>query len=127
MLSDPRTINYGMSLASTGGVASAFRRTSSNPSKFHSTTGAFSTDQPARMTVTSNVVLQGPSKFRVRLETDKNVAPINGIQQKDDTAFADLSFGGNLRSFTQTDLINLIAALCHSTIVDMPFIANGES
>lgn len=125
MLSDPINTSYGFALTDSGGTAYTLRRT--DKGRFVSTDGPFSLDQPARYTVTPRVKMLGPSSVRTRYEVDKNLAPVNGVQQQDDTAYCEINFGGNMRSFTAVDIQNLINAAAHLARVNAAAYLRGES
>lgn len=125
MLNDPLVLNHNQALASTGGVASNFRRTAIG--RYVCVDGAFTSDQPGRLSILSSVKITGPSTYKLRLEYDKNLAPINGIQQSDDIMRVDLIVSGNLRSFGAADfaaLVNTVSQLCS---VNMTRLISGES
>lgn len=126
MLLDPIVFNYGFTAgAPTGGTPSNFRRTQIG--KYVSVDGSFSSDQPARLSILPNVKLQGPSTYKFRAELDKNVSPINGIQQSDDTLRIDSNIYGNLRSFSATDIVNLHNLINGIIAANMLRIISGES
>lgn len=125
MLLDPLVLNYGQVYSVTGGVASNFRRT--NIGRYYATDGAFTTDQPARLTIKPNMRTAGISTYSVKMEVDKNLAPVNGVQQADDTGFVEIKFGGNLRSFSTVDLVNLVHMASHIACANMSRIISNES
>lgn len=125
MLLDPVIISNGQTISSTGGVASNFRRTAFG--KYVCVDGAFTTDQPARLTLVPNVKLNGPSSYRFRYETDKNVTPVNGVQQTDDVLRVDLNLSGNLRSFGITEYVNAIASLTFFVLQNWSRLISGET
>lgn len=125
MLLDPLVINHGMTLTATGGVASNLRRTAIG--KYASTDGAFSTDQPARLSISPRWKKEGNSSYSAKFEMDKNVAPVNGVQQQDDTLTVSIMVSGNNRSFSANDYVAALATLSHTFIVNFPRIITGES
>lgn len=125
MLSDPLVINHGQTISVAGGVPSNFRRTAIG--KYISQDGAFTSDQLARFNILPRVALNGPSTYKTKWEMDKNVSPVNGIQQQDDTLSVEIIVRGNLRSFTTADFVNALASASYTTIVSFPRILGGES
>lgn len=125
MLQDPLVLTPGQTVTFGGGVASNFRRTAFG--KYSGTDGAYSTTQPARLTISSNPKVNGPSSYRFRMEVDKDVAPINGVAQSDDTLVVDIKITGNLRSFSANNVNDAYTALYKATVLEMARILGGES
>lgn len=125
MLLDPLSVSHGMTITAAGGTPSNFRRTAIG--KYVSQDGAFTSDQLARFSIFPKMVPTGPSTYRIRFEMDKNVNPVNGIQQQDDTLSVEIILKGNLRSFVATDFVNCLASASHTTLVNLPRIIGGES
>lgn len=110
MLSDPIAYNFGAVPAFTGGGVNTFARIGIG--RYAGTSGSlYSTDQPARLSITPNSKSGGISTYKTRYEWDKNVSPVNGIQQTDDTLRIDLNISGNLRSFNSTEIEQHLAGL----------------
>lgn len=125
MLPDPLVMNIGRALSTSGGVPSNFRRTAIG--KYASTDGAFTSDQPARYSIKPNWKASGPSTYTFTLEMDKNVSPVNGIQQADDTLRCEIRVSGNLRSFTPADFTNIMASNAWTSIENIGRVLVGES
>jgi len=125
MLNDPLVINHGQTFTPTGGVASNFRRTAIG--RYVSVDGSFTSATPARISFLPNVVLQGPSTYKARLEFEKAVSPVNGVQQKNDVCRVDINISGNLRSFTAADIIHAMYSL--SIVIGQNFsrMISGET
>lgn len=101
MLNDPLVLLHNQTLTFAGGVASNFRRTAIG--KYVCVDGAYTSGQPARLSLVNSVKLAGPSTYKLRYEYDKDIAPVNGVQQADDTMRIDIIVSGNLRSFLASD------------------------
>lgn len=125
MLSDPTVVTHGMTLTPSGGIATNFRRTKMG--SYAAIDGPFSTDQMCRLTIQPNLRPTGPSIYKTSIEIDKNVAPVNGVQQSDDTLRVSLQFSGNLRSFGASDFVSAIWTLTWTIVSNMPRILSGES
>lgn len=128
MLPDPIAITCptpGLLLTFPAGTACNFART--DKGRFTNTDGIASTDQPQRLTILPKIKLAGPSSFMIKVERDINVAPVNGIQQSDDTGYVTISFNGNLRSFTPAIYQQMLTEAVWVAQGFGPRILSGES
>jgi hypothetical protein len=124
MLSDPLIISVSNAITSTGGTTANFRRTAIG--RYIAMEAPFSSDQPARLLISPNVKKQGDSVYLVRYELDRNVAPVNGVQQSDDTLKLEIKLSGNLRSFSATDFLSVFQTVSWMIIQNMARIIGGE-
>lgn len=112
MLNDPITLNSGAAFAApTGGVAAPFARQGirNGYTAYSSTSGAFSTDQQARLWIKSNPRIGLASSCEIQVQRDKNVSAINGVPQKDATLTVRILVSGDHQHFTDSDVASLVA------------------
>jgi len=125
MLNDPIVTAYGFTVTSAGGTPTNLRRIAIG--KYTAVDGPFSADQPVRFNIKSQPRTVGNSSYGALMEMDKNVAPVNGVQQSDDTLTVSINMKGNNRSFSSADYKNALALAFWQLHGNFDRIISGES